>query len=90
LARISRRQANTGITHRQAPRACSIIIAPSPPGGLHHAAERHSPPPHGVFSSPRQAPMRLQGLCCTIPPGGTLPTARRPARTVTPVTDLYQ
>jgi len=28
-----------------------------------------------------QAPLHLQGLCCTIPPGGTLPTARRPACT---------
>jgi len=77
-----------GITHRRAPRACNIITAPSPPGGLHHAAGCHSPPPRGASSSRRQAPLRLQGLCCTIPPGGALPTTRCLARTVTPVTDL--
>ena len=37
-----------GITHRQAPRAYSIITAPSPPGGLRPAARRHSPLPLGA------------------------------------------
>jgi len=94
LAHISRRQANTGsrppggITHRQAPRACSIITAPSPSGGLHHAARHHSPPPPGAPAPRRQAPPHHQGLCCTIPLSGTLPTARRPAHTVTTITGL--
>ena len=78
-----------GITHRQASRACSIITASSPSSGLHHATRRHSPPPPGAPFSCRQAPLHCQGLCYTIPPGGTLPTARHQASTVATATDLF-
>jgi len=77
-----------GITHCQASCACRIITAPLPPGRLCPAARRLTLPLPGSTVSRRQAPLHHQGLCCTIPLGGTLPTARRPARTVTTVIGL--
>jgi len=45
-----------GITHRHAPRASSIITAPSPPGGIHHVAKRYSLPPPSAPAPRRHAP----------------------------------
>jgi len=75
-------------TYRHAPRACRIITAPSPPGGLRPATRRHSSPPPGAPATRRQAPPCHRGLCCSIPPGGTLPTARRHTSIVAIATDF--
>jgi len=50
-----------GITHRQAPRACSIITASSPSGELYYAARHHSSPPSG-------APLASLGVTLVVSP----------------------